>query len=324
MLLAFSFVATAAAADHEPSAAELASARSLFNEARAAEEQGNWGDALSKLDAVAKVKMTPQVRFHLGLCQEHTTRLVEALNNLERAASEGAESNLPMVVEEANEHVASLRERLPKLFIVLPQQADAHVEVDGQVLATVLLSRPVPFDPGPHRIVATAPGLFFSQEFSIAEREEKRIEVVFAPAPGAASPSPFPAPAPEAAPAPVAQEPASSSSFFRSPTAGWATVGVGGALLVGASVSILVRQGALNDIDTECPTHQDCPRTLESSQSTARTFGALGVAFGILGGASVVTGVIILAQPHHEAAASIGVAPWMTAGGAGATGTVSW
>jgi hypothetical protein len=324
VVLALSLVARAAAA-HEPSAAELASARSLFNEARAAEEAGNWSDALSKLDAVAKVKMTPQVRFHLGLCEEHTTRLVEALNNLERAASEGAEQNLPMVVEEATAHAGSVRERLPKLSIVLPERADAHVEIDGQVLATVLLSRPVPFDPGSHKIVATAPGLVFSQEFAIAEREEKRIEVVFSPAPGSPSPSPFPASQSEVAPSNGAQE-KGSVSFFRSPTVGWVAVGVGGAMLVGSSVSIIVRQDALNDIETQCPSHQNCPRHLETSQSTARTFGALGLALGILGGASVVTGVVILVQPRHEAppAATVGVVPWMTASGAGATGTVSW
>jgi hypothetical protein len=325
-VVALLFVARPAAADHEPSAAELASARSLFNEARAAEDRGDWSEALSKLDAVAKVKMTPQVRFHLGLCQEHTTRLVEALNNLERAASEGAEHNLPMVVEEATEHAASVRERLPKLSILLPARTDAHVEIDGQVLATVLLSRPVPFDPGSHKIVATAPGLVFSQEFTIAEREEKRIEVVFSPAPGSPIPSPFAAAPPKAsAAASVPQEP-SSAPFFRSPTVGWVAVGAGGAMLVGASVSILVRQNAINEIESQCPTHQGCTRNLESSQSTARTFGALGVAFGILGGASVVTGVVILAQPHHESvpAAAISVAPWMTAGGAGATGRVSW
>ena len=67
-----------ASANNEPSAAELASARSLFNEARTAEEQGEWQDAIARLDAVAKVKMTPQVRFHLGLCQEHLGRLLEA------------------------------------------------------------------------------------------------------------------------------------------------------------------------------------------------------------------------------------------------------
>src|SRR5262249_44944671 len=86
--LAFCILASAGSAAADPSSAELASARSLFNEARAAEERGDWNEALIKLDAVAKVKLTPQVRFHLGLCQEHLSLLLESLNNLERAASE--------------------------------------------------------------------------------------------------------------------------------------------------------------------------------------------------------------------------------------------
>src|SRR5262249_47131954 len=153
----------------------------------------------------------------------------------------------------------------------------------------------------------------------------ERIEVVFSPAPGSASPSPFPTSTPETPPANIVKE-KETVSFFRSPTVGWVAVGVGGAMLVGSSVSIIVRQGALNDIETQCPSHQNCPRHLETSQSTARTFGALGLTLGILGGASVVTGVVILVQPRHEArpTATVGVAPWMTASGAGATGTVSW
>src|SRR5260221_5924945 len=127
--------------------------------------------------------MTPQVRFHLGLCQEHTTRLVEALNNLERAASEATEQNLPMVVEEAKEHAANVRARVPKLLIVLPPGKESRVEVDGQVVASVLLTRPVAFDPGTHKIVASAPGLSFSREVSIVERDERRIDVIFSSAP---------------------------------------------------------------------------------------------------------------------------------------------
>src|SRR5262249_6477543 len=148
----------------------------------------------------------------------------------------------------------------------------------------VLLSRPVAFDPGAHKVVATAPGLAFSQELSIAEREEKRIDVVFTRAPAYSNPAPFrasPLPSSSTVAAPIGDAGARSGGFFRSPTVGWVAVGVGGASLVGASISFLVRRDALNDIETECPTHQNCPRHLESAQSKARTFGALSVALGV-------------------------------------------
>jgi hypothetical protein len=313
-----------AAADGGPSPAELASARSLFNEARAAEDRGDWKEALTKLDAVAKVKMTPQVRFHLGLCLEHTTRLVDSLNHLERAASEGAEQNLPTVVEEATEHAANVRTRLPKILIVLPAVSGARVEVDGQVIASVLLSRPVAFDPGVHTIVAKAPGVAFSQEVSIAEGEEKRVDVVFSPVAGEPSASPFPlAPTEKAASSAPPEVPKGNVSS--SPTFGWIAVGVGGAAIAGASVSLLVRQGALSDIDSECPSHQNCPRHLESSQSKARTFGALGVVLGVVGCASAATGVVLLARGKEgPTSATLRLEPWTTARGAGAAGTLSW
>jgi hypothetical protein len=332
--VALCLFAAPAAADTEPSAAELASARSLFNEARAAEERGDWTEALTKLDAVAKVKMTPQVRFHLGLCQENTARLLEALNNLERAASEGAEQNLPTVADEAKEHAANVRARLPRLFIVVPPGTDTRVEVDGQVVASVLLSRPVAFDPGAHKIVATAPGLVFSRDVLVAEREERRIDVVLS----RVSPPAAPAPASAGPVAPLASPPEASSgkgvaadstsgntSHDRWNTLGWVAVGVGGAALVGASASALVRQGAISDIDEACPGYRNCDRSLESSQSTARTFGALTAVLGVLGVASVATGVFIVVQPRPEPARpQVALVPWMTAGGTGATGSVSW
>jgi hypothetical protein len=191
-----------------------------------------------------------------------------------------------------------------------------------------LLARSVAFDPGSHRIVATAPGLAFSREIEIAEREEKRIEVVFGPVPVASAPPLAPLGAPgasEFSSRGVGSDSDASNSGHWGSTLGWVAVGVGGAALVGASVSVLVRQGAINDIDQACPTHENCPRSLESSQSTARTFGALGAVLAVFGGASVVTGVVLLLQPHSEPASTkVAVAPWVTASGAGATGALSW
>jgi hypothetical protein len=318
--MAVCLVSPVASANGEPSAAELASARSLFSEARAAEERGDWLEALTKLDAVAKVKMTPQVRFHLGLCQEHTTHLVEALNNLERAALEASEQNLPMVVEEAKQHALDVRARVPQLFIALPSVNETRVEVDGQVVASVLLGRPVPCDPGPHKIVATAPGQFFSREVSLAESEEVRIEVVFSPARAESDPS-----APGSAGIAAVSDAAGTRSRDGWSTLGWVAVGVGGAAVVGAGVTALIRQDAINDIQSICPRHQDCPRSLETTQSKARTFGALSAALGIFGGASVITGVVLLMQPHHDGpTAKLAFSPWVTGTGAGAVGAVSW
>ena len=69
----------------EPTRAELVAARDMFGEARDEEKAGNWTKALTLFEAVAKVKLTPQVRFHIALCEEQTGKLLEALNDFERA-----------------------------------------------------------------------------------------------------------------------------------------------------------------------------------------------------------------------------------------------
>jgi hypothetical protein len=323
-------------AQADPSAAELASARDMFSEARRAEDAGRWAEALVKLKAIANVKLTPQVRFHLGLCQEHTGHLVEALNSFELARAEATEQGVGAVMDEARDHAASVRSRVPKLLIVLPAGADAKVEVDGQAISSGLLARPLPFDPGRHTISASAPGQAFSHEVTISERDEKRIDVVFTAVPVAPAPKVAAAPPAPASPSPPSSPPAPTASSDTgtsargSSTVGWVIVGAGGAALAGAALTAVLHQGALKNIDDVCPSHMDCPRSqqssLEDSQSKARTFGALAVALGAGGGALVVTGLVLAltSAPNAAPATGLAVSPWLANNGGGVLGAMSW
>jgi len=330
--LILTFACSAAHAD--PSAAELASARDMFSEARRAEDAGRWGEALLKLKAVANVKMTPQVRFHLGLCQEHTGHLVEALNSFEVARAEASDQGVAAVVDEARDHAASVRGRVPKLLIVLPAGAEAKVEVDGQVISSGLLARALPFDPGRHTIAASSPGQAFSREVTISEKEEKRIEVAFTAVPVAAAPKVVPAaaptPPPSAAPtsSPVSANASDSGhASGGSSTLGWIAVGTGGLALVGSALTAVMRQDSIKTIDEACPNHQNCSRTLEDSQNKARTFGSLAVALGAGGGALFVTGIVLVltsGPSSSTAATGAAVTPWVGSSGAGVLGAMSW
>jgi hypothetical protein len=314
----------------DPSAGELASARDMFSEARRAEDAGRWAEALVKLKAVANVKMTPQVRFHLGLCLEHTGHLVEALNSFEVARAEASEQGVGAVVDEARDHAASVRARVPKLLIVLPAGADAKVEIDGQVISSGLLARPLPFDPGRHTIAASAPGQAFSREVTITEKEEKRIEVAFTPVPIVAAPKVVTAPTP---PPPASSSSATSATASDSGTAathsstlGWVAIGTGGLALAGSAITAVMRQDAITYIDETCQSHQNCPRSLEDSQNKARTFGALAVALGAGGGALVITGLVLVltSRPNAPPTTAVALTPWIGSNGAGVRGAMSW
>src|SRR5262249_8292684 len=65
---------TAAAAAPTPALAqtpsELAQARARFDEGLSLAAAGDWASALTAFQDVARVKLTPQVRFHIARCEE--------------------------------------------------------------------------------------------------------------------------------------------------------------------------------------------------------------------------------------------------------------
>jgi hypothetical protein len=280
------------------------------------------------LKAVADVKMTAQVRFHLGLCEEQLGQLIEALNDFERAKIEAAEQRVATVAEEAPEHAARVRARVPKVVLVVPSNAiDAKVTIDDQPISPALTARPVPLNPGDHVIVVRAPGRIWSERVGLAEREEKRLQVVFSPAPAepvAAAPAPALAADRGRTEGKIAARADLASRPSR--TLGWVGVGVGGAALVGAGISVIVRAGALREIEDQCPTHENCPPSLRDSQSRARTFGALGIGLGVAGVAAAAVGIVFLTRPDpaSKSAGSLSLGPWLAGTTAGAAGQLTW
>jgi hypothetical protein len=323
---------TTSLAGAEPSEAALAAARDMFHEARKAEDAGRWDEALTKLQAVAHVKVTPQVRFHLGLCLENVGRLVEALNHFERSRAEAVEGNLPTVMAEAKRHSADVRTRAAKLTLVLPAgREDVRVEVDDQPVDSVLLARPLLLDRGQHAVKASAPGLTFAKVISVAERQAVELEIelapIRAPPPSAVHASGPTAPAASSV-SPAGVGPAPSLGVERSSsasTAGWWFVGGGTALLAGALASSLVQAAELKHIESVCPSHVDCPRDLADSRARAQTSRTAAITLGALGGAGVVTGIALLFTSRRPSrTAGVTCEPWVTAHAAGATGAVSW
>jgi hypothetical protein len=104
-------------------------------------------------------------------------------------------------------------------------------------------------------------------------------------------------------------------------TWGWLATGVGAASLVGAGVSLAVRQAALSDLDGKCLSHQACDPTLAPTVSRGQTASTLVSVLGIVGGVGLAGGIVLLATSggHSSAAASFLVMPG--GGGVGAAGS---
>ncbi|HEX7604210.1 MAG TPA: hypothetical protein VF316_21475 [Polyangiaceae bacterium] len=169
---------TAASTDEET----LRRARRQFEEALARLTAGDCVGALVLLNEVAAVKMTPQVRFNIGWCEESLGRLNAALGEYEQAALEAKEKGVSDVAAEAQKGVTAVQARLPKVVITRGAGAEyATVLLDGVILGEKALGADLPLDPGPHVIDATAADRkAFHAVFNIAGGERKVVSVTLA------------------------------------------------------------------------------------------------------------------------------------------------
>jgi hypothetical protein len=167
LLLALGLQALPAAAQD---AKELARARATFQQATELEQAGNWSAAVQKFREVGHGCMTPQVRFHIALCEDKLGRLVAALGGYELALADAGTVG-PDFRAEVEGNVNRLRGRIPKLVIQRGAGAEAAViELDGVSLGESSVGVDVPQDPGPHAVTAHSPNFQpFEATVSLAE-----------------------------------------------------------------------------------------------------------------------------------------------------------
>lgn len=184
LLLAGALLLVAPSAGAEPTATELAVARRLFREATQLEERQRWDLAAQKLREAIRIKETPGLRFHLAHCQENMGLLVEALVDYDRARELIASGmKAPDVEALLPEAERALAERVPTLIIAVPKNVRGmHIALDGREVASSVVGRPAPINPGAHRIVVRAPGYHdFVNEITMAEGERRVVTVQLAP-----------------------------------------------------------------------------------------------------------------------------------------------
>jgi len=137
---------------------EIALARRLFTEARAAEDAKDWPLATAKLREAISIKETAGLRFHLAYCEEQQSMLVEALVDYERSQdlTAGTNDDLRKQVPAKRE---SLHKRIPTITLLTPPNSpsNAILTVDGHPLPAAALGKPIPLNPGRHALVVSAP-----------------------------------------------------------------------------------------------------------------------------------------------------------------------
>lgn len=311
LAVAVALHATGVAAD-APTPAQLTEARERFAAARKLEDTGRWAEALALFQRVAEVKMTPQVRFHLGLCWENVGLWTQALEAYAQAASE-AGAAAPEVVKEANEHARKLEASMPTVSLAVAGAAPGDVllldrraiPIDGPLAIRV--------DPGGHTAeVRRGAVVVAHQSFAVEARATRRVELRVEPPPPVGPPPPV---EPKSEPPPpdiITPPPVPARSDGRAQRiAGWSVVGVAGASLVVAGVFSGLRTGALHRLEGACPGLTRCSRTVAPIVAEGKTDAALVNVFAVAGALAAATGVtLLLTAPRGSAsAARLSIAP---------------
>ncbi|HTA94035.1 MAG TPA: PEGA domain-containing protein [Polyangiaceae bacterium] len=276
---------------------ELSKARALFQRAIELEQAGNYTQALEQFRDVGQVRMTPQVRFHIASCEEKLGRLVTALGGYELALAD-AETVGEDFKNEVDTAVTRLRASIPKLVIQRGTGAEAaEIELDGVALGASSVGVPVPLDPGPHSVNAKAPGsLPFSQTVTIAENEQKSVDIELTP-----EPQPE-----DTHVASAGGQPVDLNGKQHPRLIPYVIGGVGVAGLIGSAVFFGLRQSALSDLESKCGSdRKSCPPSARgevSNLSVYNTTAQVALGVGVVGvGAAVTLLLLQKKQPSAQA-----------------------
>jgi hypothetical protein len=195
-----------------------------------------------------------------------------------------------------------------------------EVTLDGEKLASSLVGSPLERDPGVHVVRVTGERVQGPAERAVdlvaGDAKRVALRVVVTPDKPAEPEVPT-TPSPATPPVPADDDAERARATKR--TVGWVALGVGAAGLVGAGISLGVRQSALSSVEGPCPSLSNCDPSLRSTVSRGQAASVAFDVLGILGVVGVGSGVVLLATSGHTQQARLVVTP--TIGGATAVVT---
>ncbi|WP_437741898.1 PEGA domain-containing protein [Sorangium sp. So ce1504] len=307
-----------AAAHAQESARDPVAAEALFKAARALVDKGDDAAGCPKFEASLALNPSASTQINIARCREREGKLATAWHDYHRALvlnrETAGEQRRRSLEEVANKGIAALEPRVPKLVIVV-KGAPAGMEVlrDGTALPAAALGEPLPVDPGPHEIRASAPGhQAETRSITLAEGETTTVELTLRPAAAAA--------------ASAATPPTKANEARGGGTPTWAWIsGAAGIALAGASVGFLIDDlsaiSALRENCRDVAGGTYCDPGYDFAADNARKnrdFG-LFVGLGATGLVAVGAAVYGIVRSGGEEAPAAVALPWIAPSGAGAS-----
>ncbi len=179
--LIFGAIAVGSADAHAqaPSASEQMLAQSLFDEGRQLMDRGKYAEACPKLAESQRLDPGGGTLLNLAICHQKEGRFGTAYLEMKSALSQAVKDGRKDRETIANEHIALLASRVPRLAVhVVREDPGLEVKVDGTVLRKPAWDLLTVVDPGPHVIDAAAPGKApFRQSITLGEGEQRTVQI---------------------------------------------------------------------------------------------------------------------------------------------------
>ncbi len=327
-ICACAFASTAARADAAADAAELfAHGRSLRNQGDCTGAIRLFREAYQLLPAgLGSLRNIAQCEQSLG----HYASARQAWTELKRAVLASDDSKYSGWAQDADEAMAMLAPKVGLLTIEVtitsPVTAGGDagpadgvdLTLNGELLAKGLLASAVQTlerDPGMYVIRLLGQHVSAPQQETIelepGEARRVALRAIVLPDPAPTGSNPAPSTSEGALTTLTADGPPQPGPSKR--TAGWIALGVGAAGLTGAAVSLVIRQGALDEVRRVCPNVPCDPSSQSAVESVVRrghTASSLVNAFAAVGILGAVGGVALLAaSPARRPGASLRISP---------------
>src|SRR5262249_36684522 len=135
-----------------------AAAHALFDEGKKLVDKGDFAAACPKFKASLDLEVKLGTRLALAACLEKIGRNASAWAQFRDAAAMASRMGAAEAPREkyALDHAAALEGKLDKMTIQAPP--GVTVKRDGELVPAVSLGSPIPTDPGPHEVTASAEG----------------------------------------------------------------------------------------------------------------------------------------------------------------------
>ncbi|MEO7111379.1 MAG: hypothetical protein ABI183_13155, partial [Polyangiaceae bacterium] len=298
MFLAATIVSAPQFAFAQTGASNEAAAQALFDQARGLMQAGKFAEACAKFAESDKLSPGPGTLLNLGGCYEKNGQTASAWATYADASSAADKANRKDWATKAKARMAALQPDLSKLSIAVPatSQVDGlEVKRDGVVVGASSYGVPIPVDPGPHVIDATAPG--HKKWSNVVQVGAKKDQVAITLPPlEIDSAAVVVATNPQTPQQPLAQptEPVDESRGKTQRIVGIAVAGVGVVGVAVGAVFGLVATGEKSDAEKSCNADLSrCNSAGEDAMSSAHSSATISTIGFIAGGALVVGGVVL-------------------------------